>query len=289
MPQFLFLLAAVAAGLALFILAVRREGVGRAILQVLRLPALPVLAFTSGVIVVLSSTLNQGDGFIAPAVPALLVLACLAFQTLSRSVLSCGGLIGMACLVACLSVLPTTGLPAFGRPMIVMLPAFGTASLTFGAGTIQHYETNGRYFEGDWNWPVPRAEGRAFAAIYEQAARRLSGQSVAFGVRGFLFNVNMISLYQRLLGFEPARAMTQVDPITIGGTSQGVTKWLTQGQASAMCLLVVSNGVKHQFQPFVPPDVMEAGAVAAGFSNTGTKWVLPGGERITLWRRAGCG
>lgn len=284
-PQFCVLLAGLLAGVVLFIAAVLRLGLRRAILAVLRHPACPLLAFIAGVVLALSSTANRGSGFIAPAVPAMLTLACLALQALSRARLYRRGLALLLVAVAIVSAVPTCGLPPFDEPVSMNMPIFGSVRLDTGDGSLRIYEVAAGYSTGNWAWPVSPAMGRAFGASNREIALALSGKNVAFGVRHVLLNVNTVMLEQRLLGVKLTSGVAQIDPVATGSTSGGVAYWLTKGGAGHACLLVLSDQAAHQFNPVIQPATVQAGAVQAGFVRSGTVWPLPDGEQFTLWRR----
>lgn len=288
LPQFLLLLAAVPVAALIFIHASIKTSLRRAIAAFISSPVIPGLAFVAGVLLTLSSTANKGDGFIAPAVPAMLVLACLAFQTLCREALYRAVYVAVAVLIAAFGILPASGVPSLAQPIRAVLPVLGSVKVTSASAPIQAYEVAGQYSQGNWSWPISPAKGRQYAGIYEQAAQALSGQSAAVGLRGLLFNSNEILLYQEILGVPKSLALFPVDPVAVGATPEGVSSWLTVGQAKSACYLVLTDEVIHQFPPAIPPNVMQEGARTAGFSPSGTEWVLPDGERLTLWRRGNC-
>ncbi|MDE2240224.1 MAG: glycosyltransferase family 39 protein [Rhodospirillales bacterium] len=288
LPQFLFIVVAFVMGVFLLIRVSAKNGLIYAGAALLRTPAIPAVAFISGVVLALSSTANKGNGFIAPAVPAMLVLACMLLQRACLTSFSRALYITAVALVAAFGVVPASGLSELTQPIRVTLPVFGNFKLTSPAAHVRNYVMNDQSPKANEIWPMPTAKSQQYVNSFKAAAEYLHGNSAAIGFRGLLFNVNEIILYQEMQDIPRSPALFQIDPVAVAATRAGVSSWLTKGPLASVCYLVLSNDVAHQFPPAIPSSVVEEGAQDAKFNSSDTTWTLPDGEIFTVWQRADC-
>lgn len=252
-------------------------------------PALPLAILVSGALVALTTSQNKGTGFIAPIVPAMLVLAVWALVRLADHRVF-RYLLGACCVAVCGAA---TGplldaRTAVARPWIVMLPKFGPAIVTDGRGPIHIYEGYG-FGDGSSALPLAEAEGKAWLRLSDVTATTLqrenaSGAPIAFGFRHLLYNANTVRLLLLLEGKDAA--LPAVQSAETADSFDGYLNWLTKGGAATACLLLTWSGHQGEILPPVANAAMEEAAQRAGFLPLG-RWPTPSADGITLWRRQG--
>ena len=121
-----------------------KNGVSHTINTVMNSKVLPpVLLIFEGTIA-LASSQNKGSAFIAPLVPAMLVVSTWGILSLWSNKSWNFVTAGLVILIATLSCLPLVDLRfSAARPWTINVPFIGEVSVTDGRGTIQKYEAGG--------------------------------------------------------------------------------------------------------------------------------------------------
>ena len=83
-------------------------------------------------------------------------------------------------------------------------------------------------------------------------------------------------------------AAAQIDPTSVGSTTDDYQSWLTTGPAAGSCDLMTSAGEVNEFKPVVDTGNLEAAAIAVGFQRV-DEVPMPDGRSITVWERHGNG
>lgn len=290
LPHALVLLAGLVSAPVGVAVAVRRCGLTSGLRAALVSPVLPILLFIIAALAALTSSQNKGTAFVAPVVPALIVISVYVIAKTWHGRLGrvLGGTgLALVCLIATMPLLDLTWKTAGLWTMPV--PGLGGAIVTDGRGPIQQYETFGGLARiPGTTQPVDRTDARAWLDLNEITADALRPRSntkslVAFGFRGFLYNINTVRLHILLAGSDPA-SLVQVDPLETGDTQAGYHSWLTRGDASAACLLLTLRDNLADIAPAVSKRLMEDAARQAGFRPL-HDWPAPGGNVVTLWQR----
>jgi 4-amino-4-deoxy-L-arabinose transferase-like glycosyltransferase len=249
---------------------------------------LPVFLYVTEALLVLTSTQNKGSAFIAPIVPAVIVLSVWSCRKLSNNRIYRWAMAMAVLLVSLLAIAPSIDLKS-ARICIVNLPVLGPSTVFDGRGTIQLYEAAGGFATSDPSEPISLADGRTWLAVTRATAskiRQLGGsQSVtAFGFRHRLYNLNMVGL-QEWIEYGYQTSIVQVDPLVTGDSVAGDLNWLTHGDAEKASLLLIIADDKYQFTPVVNHFRMINAAQQAGFQNV-ARWALPNGQTVLLWQRS---
>ncbi len=290
LPHAFVLLAGLVGLPFLLALEVKRRGRAMALRAAWRSPALPVAICIAEVLAALTSSQNKGSAFIAPIVPAMLVLAVWIITRLSAWR---GGrrLIGTGCVAICVfAAVPLIDLSwATARPRIVVLPGRDSFVLADGRGTMQLYERAAGFGTADAVQMLTPAEGRAWNGLTATTAatlRRVGAETatVAFGFRHVLYNVNSIRLQMLLAGRAVPAGLVQVEPVVTGDTVPGYVAWLTTGEAAQACFLLTLSGEGGVFPPPVSNDTIVEAARQAGFLPL-RDWPTPDRRTVTLFGR----
>jgi hypothetical protein len=287
LPHFCIMLAGVLSLLWLAGQRIIRNGLWAAFGAFAHANVLPIVIFIAEALVALSSTQNKGSAFIAPIVPAGIVLAVWSCSRFEQRPMYRRAMAAAATLVAVLATVPSIDL-SLSRIWSIDAPFLGPSTIIDGRGTIQIYEAAGGFASTNSSEPIGSTEGRVWVDVSVTTAtkiRQLGGASTptAFGFRHRLYNVNTVGL-QQWIKDGGWTALIQVDPIVTGDTVAGDLYWLTRGDAATACLLLTSEGDTAQFVPLVDQVRMVDGAKQAGFQSVAA-WTLPDGQKVVLWKR----
>ena len=288
LPHFLLISFGILALLADMLGKMVRQGLGPIIGRLLRSPALPVALFAAAAIVAITTSGNKGSSFLAPIVPALLVLTGWSFDRLGKWRTCRMALVALVMVLAITAAAPLLDLRApFAPKRTIDLPVLGITNISDGRGTIQRYEASGGYGVPDAVEPIDNATSRAWVALSVSTAAILTqevGQQpiVGFGFRHELYNVNTVNL-QQLLHLHSAFSVRQVDPTITGESVEGYADWLRRDGAD-ICALLTSDRIGGDFAPAVNRAYMEQAARETGFVRV-RDWPAPDGQNIALWKR----
>lgn len=133
---------------------------------------LPMVVFIGEALVALTSTQNKGSAFIAPMVPAVIVLAVWAAEKVVRGTIGRRVGAAVAGLAMILAAVPSADL-RLSRIWSVDLPVLGLSTVTDGRGTIQDYEAAGGYSSIDPSEPVSVVDGGGWQRVSEATAARI--------------------------------------------------------------------------------------------------------------------
>lgn len=288
LPHFIIVVVGIILLFTIFIRKARQKGLLLAIRHLYRSPLAPVAIFAAEALLALTSTKNLGSAFIAPVVPALMVMTGWAFTALSESRAM---RVATSCLVATTALVAAVPQLDLRSPVasvwVANVPVLGGVKITDGAGAIQGYEYAAGYHNNGPTEPINSEEGRAWLRLSRWTATILGHDlgphpSVAFGFRHVLYNVNTVNL-ARLLQTDSAFDVRQIDPIITGKSVHGYLRWLRRDN-SHVCGLLTSNEVRGNFKPLINPVFMKKAALQAGFVPI-RKWLTPDGQKITFWER----
>ncbi len=248
-------------------------------------PLLPVIVFNVATLLALFSSGNTGSGFLAPAIPSLMVQTAWSLCRLPGPSSLRAAIYGLSAAAALMTFVPMIALNPLARPWVLAVPFIGAINVTNGHGIIQDYESNAGYGTPG-HLQLDRQASAAWVQLSGSTAMQLARRSgpqadVMFAFRNVMYNVNTVNL-QDLRTFHAAFAMQQIDPVETGTSEAGYLDWLVKDGAAA-CLLLTSNARKGDFDPQVDPGLMKAAALQAGFVPV-TAWPAPDGQQITLWR-----
>lgn len=287
-------LVVVAGGVALCVLlwrTTRRYGVVGVFNRAVASPLLPIVACIGEVLVALTSSQNKGTAFIAPIVPAILILSVVLIHRArgGRPYPRLAGLFAaMALVVVALPMLDLAWRPA--RPWMVTLPWVSEVMMTDGRGPIHQYEDYGGVQpQAGPGQSRDRAGLKAWLTVNQTTAAVLRSvihepTSVAVGFRGFLYNTSSMRLQVVLTGADIIN-LIQIDPVETDGAKGGYQEWLGKGAASAACFLMTLRDDKEDILPSVLKREMEEAGRQAGFVPV-KDWPVPDGNVATLWSRA---
>jgi hypothetical protein len=248
---------------------------------------LPIVIYVAEALVALTSTQNKGSAFIAPMVPAMIVLAVWSCSKLSRNQVYQWAMVTAAILAAVLATVPLIDLN-LSRIWTIDVPILGPSTILDGRGEIQHYEGFGGFATTNPSVPIDSADGTAWVEVSAATAtkiRQMGGAQpvTAFGFRHFMYNVNTVGLQEWIKDGSQTR-FVMVDPIVTGDSMAGDLNWLTHGDAATACLLLTCEGDKAQIPPLLDDARMVDAAKQAGFQNV-AQWALPNGQTVLLWKR----
>jgi len=285
LPEFLIICLGLLALVGVAVQAMAEDGMRRAACRALTSPLFPVIIFNVATLLALFSSGNKGSGFLAPAIPPLMVQTAWSLCRLRGPSQLRAGVYGLGVAAALVTFVPMIAVNPLARPWSVNVPVLGPVTVTNGLGNIQRYENEYGYGRGAGP-QLDRKASVAWAQLSVWTAARLARQyglqaSVMFAFRNALYNVNTVNL-QDLRAFHAAFAMQQIDPVETGMSEAGYQAWLVKDGAAA-CVLLTSNQRKGDFEPQVDPELMKAAAVQAGFVPA-TSWAAPDGQLITVWR-----
>ncbi|OYY04593.1 MAG: hypothetical protein B7Y73_03810 [Acidocella sp. 35-58-6] len=288
LPYFLVLLAGVLSMLLLAGRSIAQDGVNAFFRTLASTPSLPIIIYVASAMVALASSQNTGDAFLAPIVPAAIVLSVWSCRKMSSSRVYRFAQASAVIFVMILGVTPSLDLNlSIARPWSVHVPVLGSSTVTDGRAEIETYEANGGFTSDDPAEPINPVTGRAwvdFSALTSAEIRKMGGDTpVAFGFRHYLYNMNTVGLLQLIKNGRES-SLTMVDPIVTGDTILGDLAWLTNGDAAQACLLLTSDDEARQFLPLVTNGRMVDAAMQAGFKSI-TRWAMPDGHYVTVWKR----
>jgi len=247
-------------------------------------------AFCLGASVALMSSRNAGWGFTIPLLAPAALVAARGWSQLLGYVRHAGWrAVGVATLVAVGALLASPSFdsrsPLTGRRTV----AFLGAPLTVTVAKIDDpaYYTSGSLVvtnSPSWGGQWAAASERIVADVLDDTTAR---RFMAFGFRSYFVNVNtaeLVAVEQLHYGV----AAAQIDPTSVGSTTDDYRSWLTTGPAAGSCDLMTSAGEVNEFKPVVDTASLEAAAIAVGFQRV-DEVPMPDGRSITVWERHGNG
>lgn len=253
-------------------------------------PSFPIVICIVEALVALTSSQNKGTAFIAPIVPAILILSIYLVH-IAYGVRSYHRLFKMSVIlslvVVTLPMLDLTWRPA--KPWMIALPWLKEVMVSDGRGPLQQYEDFGKVEpQTEPGQPRDRAALQPWLTLNQTTARVLQSfvhdpSAVALGFRGFLYNINTIRLQIVLTGADIIH-LIPIDPFETNGIDSKYQTWLTTGSAASACFLITLRDDKEDIQPPVLKHHMEEAAYQTGFLPV-QAWPSPDGNVVTLWRR----
>ena len=261
----------------------RRHGTRSALLRATRSPLVPSLVWAVWCVMALTSSGNKGTGFVAPLVPALVVITAWAVWRVPKPLAR--GLAGVAVATLLLNTVVALDPRAdWAHTRLVPVPWVGEEPLYSGGGVIQGYIANGRRKASTGQ--LSERQGAAWHTAQRRLTNELNDLGPAFTVFGFrhrLVNINTIQLEQLLAGRAPL-PVTMVDPVAVPNDVPTMVGYLTTGGAATSCLVLTARGLPYEMTPIVSGDLMAQAAREAGFLRTDTIG-LPDGRTVIVWRR----
>lgn len=251
---------------------------------------LPLVILIAEGLIALTSSRNKGSAFVAPLVPAMLVLSSWSITKLIKRQFLLRLMTVTIVALSIISCIPLMNLTmSWARPWNINVPILGLTTVTDGRDYIQIYEAAGGYSTNNPDFPISKYMGEQWVNINEWTANKLNkvvgiNQLIAFGYRGYMYNVNSVN-YQQLLAGRTQFLLTQIAPEVTGNTVEGYQQWLTKGGASSATFLLTGLGHYGIIMPVVNTANISKAAVRSGFS-VYSKWRLPDGTNITLWKRS---
>ena len=237
----------------------------------------------------LSSSQNKGSAFIAPILPATILVSIWSIVNLSSDRTYRIAVFSALCLLSTYAFFPMIDLRS---PMAAKaehwLPVFGSQIFAYGGGTQQGYE--------EVNGVNTANPGGALQSTTVAAWQKLNNDTldivtpflgksreVAFGFRNVVYNVNTLGLLNNLRG-QPPLNLAQIEPTVVGDKDDEYVAWLQTGNAGPACVLLISPGEMGEFRPYVNSPLLEAAAKQKGFTPTRTL-KMPTGRTVTIWTR----
>ncbi|HXA42096.1 MAG TPA: glycosyltransferase family 39 protein [Candidatus Solibacter sp.] len=248
----------------------------------------PVAIPPAAGLLALVSSRNAGTGFIAPLLPAAVVLAVVALAKLPWLQIRRWALTG-AVAIGVFGIAAKSGLPPFdGAATTVQVPFYGYAVIADPAGPIQLYEQGGGFGDAGLSRPTEdaawRRQERQLALTLASFSQGTGAPTVcAFGFRDRFFNPNTLGLEADLATGARTPALW-LEPLGDGSTVADVHLWLVAGAAKGSTALLTAGPSRSEIPPAVDEGVVEEAARAAGFFRV-TTTSLPNGRQLTLWRR----
>jgi hypothetical protein len=292
--------AVIAAGAAAYFvvaaLAIRRVGLGSSLAAATRSKVLPITVFVGEATAAWLSSPNRGSAFLAPIVPAAIVLAAWSLDKVSAWRPYRYAVDAVICAVAILAFAPRVDLrAALARPWIVNVPGLGPARVADGRGTDELYVLAIQLWNAPYGLagsqivqPISRDNGKAWVDLSGETvlrAARIAGPDgvTAIGFRHYLYNINTMTLQSLQDRGRPFLALF-VDPFVSGNSVADYVAWLTIGEAAKACLLLTARGDAGEFPPPISGEFVEEAARRVGFAPVET-WSTPDARPVTLWRR----
>jgi len=284
LPHVLVLAAGVVAVVALTARSVIRDGASATLRMMILSPALPLVVYVAEAVAALASTQNKGDAFVAPVVPAAIVIAVWGLRQLGQVMTYRRVVAGVIAAASIMALAPTLDLRwPIARPWQIDLPVLGLSLVADGRGYMQLYGGGGDVdVPAD---PMSRAEGKAWVDFNIAATTTIlqTNGLTAWGFRHYFFDAGTIVLYEMILERRMS-FLTEIDPVATGNTVDGNVTWLTKGDASWVCFLLTTDDEAGQPTPAIDSGNMITAAVQAGFRQTAT-WTMPNGHHVIYWSR----
>jgi 4-amino-4-deoxy-L-arabinose transferase-like glycosyltransferase len=250
----------------------------------------PAVILVAAGLVALTSARNKGSAFIAPLVPAMLVISVWSLGRLRQSGSWNFITAGLAISVATLSCISLIDLRlSSAQPWVVNVPVLGPTIVTDGRGTIQRYQAEAGYSSRNPTIPIDSSVGEAWIRANATTAQRLTetarlglvGGRMAVGLRGYLYNGSTIDLAQLLAG-RGRLPLTPIVPELTGDSIDGYLQWLRSGETATACILLTASGNVGEIRPVVNEENIKSAARKEGFSPL-DQWPLPDGRVVTMW------
>jgi hypothetical protein len=244
---------------------------------VLRSKLLPSALLVAVGLVAVTASRNKGLAFMAPLVPAMLIVSGWSLVRFGQSEGWKLVTTSLIAAVAIASVVPAIDLSLpTARLWVIDLPILGPSVVADGRGTIQKYEAAGGYDSGDPRVPIDALVGKSWTTASATTAQRLrelgaTKTMTTFAFRHRLLNVNTVNL-QQLLSGGAEFWFTQIVPVLTGSSIAGYSEWLSNGDSAAACFLLTASGDLGEFLPPVNQENIEAAARATGFDPI-SSWV----------------
>jgi 4-amino-4-deoxy-L-arabinose transferase-like glycosyltransferase len=294
LPYTLFIVAGFGVLFFLLTRTLHRVGLKETVYTIINSKLFPSAVLVVQGTVALVSSQNKGTAFIAPLVPAMLLLSVWSLLKIRQSLGWHRLVTSVSMAIGLVSLAPLLDLDsALARPWHVDVPLLGLTTVSDGRGTIQKYAADGGYSTHDPAVPVSRSAGAEWVTYSALTADKLAaatqnGSAVAFGFRHYLYNINTINLARLRSGASPLPLM-QIEPDEADGSSGDVAELLPTGKRS-VCWLLTSAGTIGEMRPAVNDASIESAARSTGFVSV-EQWALPDDRTVQLWarRNGGCG
>lgn len=246
-----------------------------------------VFIFIIWCFIALASSQNKGTGFLLPIVPAMFLMSVWAIMQLNHGKWSNAAITGIIFVVSAISSVPLMYLTSpIAKPWVVNIPIFGGAKVTDGCGNIQGYLSAGGYHTSNPVLPIDAQTSKQWVRASLATAQRLrqvNANSAAFGFRGYVYNVNTVTL-QHWLANQKGLSLIQIEPVVTGDSKAGYLQWLTKGDAARAFTLVTAQKGQGDILPAVTDKYMDEAAREAGFLPL-SSMLLPDARIITFWER----
>jgi 4-amino-4-deoxy-L-arabinose transferase-like glycosyltransferase len=256
-----------------------RTVVGRPMFVLAAVPAVGYL--------VLTSSRNEGTGFVLPLLPPFIVLAVGLAARLPQQVVRRAFAVLFAVVCVGNVVMKSSFVPALARPLAVPVPGLGSVAVLDGRGLIQRDVAAAGYPVGSVTGPLPATHKRwlptmqemtTFAARY--AAKRGQIPYIVFGTDDAIFNATRASLVNALSGNTGARSgMIEVDP-----GSDLVGYYRSRLEFLKPNFVEIAEPHRIGGVALITPQRMATAAQSLHYRRI-YRFTLPDGRRGTLWYR----
>lgn len=239
--------------------------------------------------VALASSPNKGSAFIAPLVPAMLLMSTSSLLEFSRRYSARWAVIISALAVSAISCLPFIDLRLWiARPWSVNVPLLGRVPFSDGRGVIQRVAAQAGYPTGDHGMAIDSATGSAWLEMNARTAQRLGvlgarSSPIDISFRHYFYNSNTINL-MRLVSGQSQLRLIQIKPEGLHDSVSAYSAALTSGNGPLGCLLLTATGSAGETSPSIDSKHMEIAAQQTGFSQI-EQWMLPDRGMVKLWTR----
>ncbi len=279
LPHFVCLAIGLVAGTAYVATHLRRSTA----IGFLRSPVTPLAVFGFLCVIILASTQNKGTAFIAPALPAIYVVAmyglfCWLRNGAARSIASVA--IAAVAIAAFMPLADRDWSVAEARYVDILGSRF---IVSRGNGTQEEYEASTGINTLHPLSALPPATVAAWKDVNSKTVDRLASAPTAVGFRSSAYNVNTMLLVE-LLKTSKYMRLTQIEPVVVGPERASYKDWLATGEAAKACYLLTSPGTQTDFAPYVDTPTLEAAAADVGFTMVDS-WEMPNGRAVRLWQR----
>jgi 4-amino-4-deoxy-L-arabinose transferase-like glycosyltransferase len=276
-------LAAAVGGLARQ-MTVQRSSVRDIALRLARSDHLVLVVVVAAGYLALSSSSNDGTGFVVPLLPSLVLLAVAALFTVPWRAVRLVLVAGLALVSVFNVVMKADVVSAVSRVHVITVPGWVQVPVTNGEGFV-HQNLSGAddiALGSPRQWFPDREKG--WPTLYGRIAGRLALQQrpwlhVYFTPQEPILNTSALRMYANRAGF----AAADYSYVDTGGddTAAAYSRFLAQAHPD---VLVTTDRSGHSFGSPISPQLVEHAAEASGYRAT-ARFTTPDGRQLRLWTR----
>ena len=263
----------------------RRNGLSASIRRALRSDAVvPAIVVAEGY-VALSSTRNDGTGFVVPLLPSLIALAAVAALRIPWRAARYGLVTALVAISAFNVVMKADVVEAASERRTARLSLFGPWTLTDGQGWIhRHLVVFAGYRLGPPTRWLPERE-RGWFTMYDQVAEyvgslRQREPHVEVAPEEPLLNFSVLRLRASQIG----HSQPVFEHLTTGG-DDSVAAYAAFLRRERPDVLVTASRDGPQFPPPITNRLVEAAARSLGYGLAG-RFPVPDGREVHVWARS---